>query len=278
MVVGIASYQDRSEAYPLDRATLRKIVLRSFLVRAGRNGETGESIGWAWAMAPGLKKIHTNEEDLALAMGHHLEYVDTGYFLAPLVMGALLAMEQQKFDPETLRSVRTGLAGFAKSVSRVVVGILLAALLLAVTQSSAAGGSMAAAAVYGGVLAAVSVILRFASMSAGYHLGTRIAEKTAKNPEALKKASVKAGAFMIGAASAVSACALSACLPADAVLTGPLSALFSGYAAVIPFGMTMLLWYLMERRNWSLAKCALLVLAVAALLAAAAVTGGYITV
>ena len=66
MVVGTGAYTNKNEAYPLDNRLLRKVALRSLLVRSGDNAETGESIGWCYAIKPALERIHDNPEDLAL--------------------------------------------------------------------------------------------------------------------------------------------------------------------------------------------------------------------
>ncbi len=264
VVVGIASYKDRSEAYPLDKKTLKSIALRSFLVKAGKNGETGESVGWAWAMAPGLKKIHTDEEDYALALGHHLEYVDTGYMLAPFAMGILLAMEQQKPDLETLRSVKTMAAGLCRSLSHILMCIALPWIMM--IAAKAIGGNTASVVLYAACMVLVSVILRFALLRIGYSQGTRIAEKTAKDAQALKNTAVYAGAFMIGAVIAVIGAHATSLLPSVISAVGNGSAA-SGMTAFIPLGMTMLLLHLLERKNWSLGKCALLIVAVSAVIA-----------
>ena len=118
MVVGTGAYQDRNEAYPLDKKTLRTIALRSLFSGSSFNGETAHSIGWLWAIEPGLRKIHTNETDLALSMGHNLEYVNGGGFFSSLAMGITLALEQQKADLETIRSVRTAAAAAARAPRR----------------------------------------------------------------------------------------------------------------------------------------------------------------
>ena len=118
-----------------------------------------------------------------------------------------------------------------------------------------------------------AVWLRFASLRIGYSRGTRIAEKTAKNMSALKKASVAGGAFMLGAVSAVSMnCMSGASLMITSGTAGFLN--LTPVRAFIGLGMTMLLLYLLERKNWSLGKCAVLVLAAAALIACFVILAG----
>ena len=125
MVVGITQYTNKNEAFPLDKKTLNQVALRSFMVSASKNSETGEAYGWCHALAPALKKIHENEEDLALSMGHNLEYVETGSFFSTLAMGVVLSLEAQKCDLETIRSVRTTMNVLCNRLSHALFNLMI---------------------------------------------------------------------------------------------------------------------------------------------------------
>ena len=60
------TYIDTTPAAALDKATINKMVWRSCQLQAAFNYERMQSAGWLWAILPGLQKIHTNKEDLAL--------------------------------------------------------------------------------------------------------------------------------------------------------------------------------------------------------------------
>ena len=68
MVVGITQYTNKNEAFPLDKKTLNQVALRSFMVSASKNSETGEAYGWCHALAPALKKILHYPWDITLNM------------------------------------------------------------------------------------------------------------------------------------------------------------------------------------------------------------------
>ena len=204
MVVGTGVYKDTNEAYPLDKKILGKVALRSLFAGASTNGETAESIGWAWALAPALKKIHTDEEDLALSMGHHLEYVNAASPLTTFTMGVVLSLEVQKADPETIRSVRTALASAVDGLGNSLFRFILVPLLAMICIALSANGNVTGAVLMAVCSAVITIALRMYLINFGYAKGVRAAESFMKNADALKHASSVAGVFMLGAMTVIS--------------------------------------------------------------------------
>lgn len=273
MVVGLGTYQNQQEAFPLDKKTLNKIALRSLFMSSSRNAETGESIGWCWAIAPGLKKIHENEEDLALSMGHHLEFASTGSFFSTLSMGIVLSLEQQKCDLETIRSVRTAANALCESLSASVVRILLLGFLAIACASLSAEGSMIGVALYAVIGILFTLILRFSLIRIGYAQGTKIIEKMNRNKEALKHASQILGAFTIGALIVLSTKYVVPGISYDASetlgisLSVDMSDIFINILpGLLGIAVTYLSYVLLTKKNWSIAKCILLIIALALIL------------
>lgn len=265
MVVGRGAYKDRTEAFPLDRKTLRKIGLRSLIMNAGFNGETHGSLGWAWALEPGLKKIHTNEEDLALSLGHNLEFVDAGFYLSTFAMGVTLALEAQKADLDTLRSVKTSAALCAKGVG----DALFKGLIIPFTASGcvilAAEGNAIGALIFVCITAILSLLLRFGMLRYGYSQSTRALEKLAKNRDTLTRSARIAGVFMIGAAVVWlgSAIPFSITMTTTSSVTLGLTAAFNNVIPGCVLVITTLLVYrLLTKKNWSLVKCFILILVI----------------
>lgn len=203
VVVGTGVYKDTAEAYPLDKKILRSVALRSLLGSGSMNSETGESFGWAWAMMPALKKIHTDEEDLALCLGHHLERVNAASPLTTLTMGVVLALEQQKADPETIRSVRTAMSAAADGLGLSLFRYLLIPVLaLACVQMASAGNTLSAVLMIV-IPALIALVLRFVLINIGYGKGVRAAESLIRHKDALNHASRIAGLFMLGALAVI---------------------------------------------------------------------------
>ena len=265
MVVGLGKYKDTNEAYPLDKKMLRRIALRSFLSGVSTNAETAESIGWTWAIAPALKKIHTNEEDLALSMGHNLEYVNTGGYLSTFAMGITLAMEQQKADLETIRAVRTASGAVCESIGKSLFRFVLIPITAACTINTVTNGNPAGALIYFLVLTVLMCAMRFALIDYGYAKGIRAAEKLIRHQEALKHASQILGLITCGAlivsfsAQIFSGAAVFVNELSGLSLSSSVGGIFHG---VVGTAVTLYVYKQLTDKNRSLTFCILMILIV----------------
>ena len=257
MVVGTTPYQDKKEAYPLDKKTLRSIALRSFIMQAGRNSETDSSLGWTWAIAPGLKKIHTNPEDYATSLGQNLEYNDAGTLFPTFVMGVSLALEAQKADPAIIRSVRTSAALAAKSLENALFTMLLLPGLLSLLGSFLQG-TLTMVVIYVVIAILLCVVLRFALISYGYAKGSAAVEKLMSKEDDLKHAARLAGIFMIGA-FVVCTSTLPTGMDTSFIAGAYLDRAFPGLIGILS---VLVIYHLLVKKNWSLFRCALLLMVV----------------
>lgn len=265
MVVGTGKYENQNEAYPLDKKTLHKVALRSLLVQCGNNAETADANGWCWAISPALKKIHENEADLALSMGHNLEYVKTGGFFAPLAMGIVLSLEAQKADLEVIRSTRTTVNMICNSLSHAVMELFVLSTLAICCLSAVNNGSIAAVGVFACIAMCVSIASRFVLIRVGYNQGTKMMEKMIRQKDALNHACKVGGIFAIGALIVLSTKYASLSNLMMNFTTTSSSMNYLSYAVnVIPglFGVatTALLYHLLVKKNWSIFKCVGLVI------------------
>ncbi|MBR2812760.1 MAG: PTS system mannose/fructose/sorbose family transporter subunit IID [Solobacterium sp.] len=271
MVVGTGAYTNKNEAYPLDNRLLRKVALRSLLVRSGDNAETGESIGWCYAIKPALERIHDNHEDLALALGHNLEYVRTGGIFSTLAMGVVLSLEQEKADLETIRSVRTAAAAVCSGLSKVLYSAMLVPLLAAI-MISLSGGGIGILCLYGALLVFVQVLLRLWLIRFGYARGVRAVEIVSRNQDRLKRAARIAGVFTIGALIVLQTRSMpdGAMLNKGTIPFDGLMQLLPGLAALL---VTWLCYHLLTKKNWSIGRCVFLLIMLSMLAAVLGIDG-----
>lgn len=260
MVVGITQYTNKNEAFPLDKKTLNQVALRSFMVSASKNSETGEAYGWCHALAPALKKIHENEEDLALAMGHNLEYVETGSFFSTLAMGVVLSLEAQKCDLETIRSVRTTMNVLCNSLSHALFNLMILSTIAIACIPSANNGNVAGVAVFALAAMILTVVLRFVLIKIGYVQGTKIMEKLMKKKEDLTQASKIMGGFTVGglivlATKHVSASNMFVSAVQSSSLSSVASSVLNAVPACIGLVCTYVFYYLLTKKNYSITKC-----------------------
>lgn len=260
MVVGITQYTNKNEAFPLDKKTLNQVALRSFMVSASKNSETGEAYGWCHALAPALKKIHENEEDLALSMGHNLEYVETGSFFSTLAMGVVLSLEAQKCDLETIRSVRTTMNVLCNSLSHALFNLMILSTIAIACIPGANNGNVASVVVFALAAMILTVVLRFVLIKVGYAQGTKIMEKLMKKKEDLAQASKIMGGFTVGGLIVLATKHIGTSNTlVSAVQSSSLSSVASSVLNAVPacFGLvcTYVFYYLLTKKSYSIAKC-----------------------
>lgn len=260
MVVGITQYTNKNEAFPLDKKTLNQVALRSFMVSASKNSETGEAYGWCHALAPALKKIHENEEDLALSMGHNLEYVETGSFFSTLAMGVVLSLEAQKCDLETIRSVRTTMNVLCNSLSHALFNLMILSTIAIACIPGANNGNVASAVVFALAAMILTVVLRFVLIKVGYAQGTKIMEKLMKKKEDLAQASKIMGGFTVGGLIVLATKHIGTSNTlVSAVQSSSLSSVASNILNAVPacIGLvcTYVFYYLLTKKNYSITKC-----------------------
>lgn len=260
MVVGITQYTNKNEAFPLDKKTLNQVALRSFMVSASKNSETGEAYGWCHALAPALKKIHENEEDLALSMGHNLEYVETGSFFSTLAMGVVLSLEAQKCDLETIRSVRTTMNVLCNSLSHALFNLMILSTIAIACIPGANNGNVASVVVFALAAMILTVVLRFVLIKVGYAQGTKIMEKLMKKKEDLAQASKIMGGFTVGGLIVLATKHIGTSNTlVSAVQSSSLSSVASNILNAVPacIGLvcTYIFYYLLTKKNYSITKC-----------------------
>lgn len=277
MVVGTGKYTNTNEAFPLDRKTLNQIFLRSFFADASHNGETGSSAGWCWALMPGLKQIHKNEEDLALSMGHELEYVSAASPVSTFAMGVTLALEQQKSDLETIRSVRTAASAAADAFGRALFSYAVIPLTAAGCCALCSGGNMLGVVLYFAVLAVLSCALRYGMLYLGYSRGVRAAETLCRHSEALKHAARLAGIFMLGAMTFLFVRGLEPGMYArvEYQTVSLAEGLKNVLPGILPLACIGIVWRMLTKKNRSLLQCVLLLLVIGLLGALLGLFGGF---
>lgn len=165
----------------LDRFTLFAIALRANLLQATWNFERQQGIGWAFALAPALKRLYPAREERLDRLAEHTAYFNTQPTLASIALGAAAKLEEQRAQGLTADA-----AGMARLKS--VLGSTLAALgdrffwftlrpfaasigvLLALAYKQPGWGAVVLWAVY----AIPHLVLRFAGVAWGYHAGPAI--------------------------------------------------------------------------------------------------------
>lgn len=192
-------YQDLTPAPQLDNKTLNKMVWMSCFLQASFNYERMQAAGWLWAMLPGLKKIHTNKEDLKASMAHNLDFLNTHPFLVTFVMGIVLSMEQNKTDIQTIRSVRISAAAPLGGIGDALFWLSLVPILAGLTANLAMDGNILGAILFLIGFNAVQFLIRWWLMHWSYGMGTKAITMLTSNAKEFTRAASILGVFIVGA-------------------------------------------------------------------------------
>src|SRR5699024_1262300 len=85
-------------------------------VQSNWNYERMHNVGFAYQMAPVIRKLYKNKDDRAAALKRHLEFVNTHPYLYGPINGVVLAMEEEKgngtdIPDQTIQGVKIGMMG-----------------------------------------------------------------------------------------------------------------------------------------------------------------------
>ena len=258
-----SNYKNQTSAPTLDKKTLHKMVWRSCNLQGSFNYERMQAAGWLYAILPGLEKIHTDEDDLALSMKHNLDFFNTHPFLVTFVMGIVLSMEQQKTDVNTIRSVRVATMGPLAGIGDAIFWFTLVPITAGICANMAINGSILGPILFLLIFNVVQFGLRFFLMNWSYKLGTKAIALLTANAKEFTRAASLLGVFIVGALTSnygnttISLTIQNGESPivVQDILDGVLP-------KMIPLALTLFLYFLMKKKDWSPVRCIVLLLVV----------------
>ena len=196
-------YKDQTPAEQLDQKTLNKMVWRSLFLQASFNYERMQAGGWLFSILPGLKKIHTNKDDLAASMSHNLEFFNTHPFLVTFVMGIVLSLEQNKADIPTIRAVRVSAMGPLGGIGDALFWFTLVPITAGITSNMAIDGNAAAPFIFLLIFNVAQFAIRYFLMNWSYKLGTDAIGLLTQNAKEFTRAASILGIFIVGSLTCV---------------------------------------------------------------------------
>ena len=256
-------YKDLTPAKQLDKKTLNQMVWRSLFLQASFNYERMQAAGWLYGILPGLKKIHTNKEDLSKSMQHNLEFFNTHPFLVTFVMGIILSLEQQKADTNTIRAVRVAAMGPLGGIGDAIFWFTLVPITAGITANKAINGSLAGPILFLLIFNAVQFAIRYWLMHWSYSLGSKAIDILTKNAKEFTRAASMLGVFIVGAlTSNYGATKLGIVIPNGEAPIDIQNILDGVLPQMIPLALTLLLFFLLKKKGWKPVTCILLLLVI----------------
>ncbi|GAB6064178.1 PTS system mannose/fructose/sorbose family transporter subunit IID [Deferrisoma palaeochoriense] len=159
---------------------LLRCGLRTLALQAAWSFGSFQSVGFAWAVEPALRRIHGQGKAYREALARHLEFFNTHPFLAVAVVGAVVRLEEDGAPADDIRRFKNAVMGPCGALgdSFFWAGLKPALLAGAVVLAWAGfgWGPWAFVAVFGGL----GLAFRAAWLLRGYRRGPAVAQDLAR--------------------------------------------------------------------------------------------------
>jgi len=95
----------------LRRSDVLRVFARGLVLQASWSFRGMQSLGFAYAMDPALRRLYGQGEEYRSAVRRHLEFFNTHPFLAAAVLGAATRLEADGQGEDAIRRLKTALMG-----------------------------------------------------------------------------------------------------------------------------------------------------------------------
>ncbi|MBE0618034.1 MAG: PTS system mannose/fructose/sorbose family transporter subunit IID, partial [Proteobacteria bacterium] len=151
---------------------------RSLCLQASWSFQGMQSLGFAYAMGPALRRLYGAEDAYRLAVQRHLEFFNTHPFLAAAVLGAAVRLEADggEGSAQAVRKLKSGLMGPCGAVGDSLYWGSLKPLLVVAALHLAYRGVWWAPVAFLTVFTACNLTGRACGFFQGYRRGLGVAE------------------------------------------------------------------------------------------------------
>jgi mannose PTS system EIID component len=161
---------------PLRRADLVRVFCRSLSLQASWNFRGMQSLGFAYAMEPVLRRLYGAGEAYRRGVCRHLEFFNTHPFLAAAVLGGAVRLEAEGGEAAEagVRRLKNGLMGPYGAVGDSLYWGAVKPLLVIAALHLAYRGVLWAPAAFVGAFAACNLAGRWYAFAQGYRRGAGV--------------------------------------------------------------------------------------------------------
>ena len=155
---------------------------RLTFVQASWNYERMHNVGWAYVLAPAIKKLYTSKEDRTAALQRHLEFINSHPYVEAPILGVTLAMEEEKangtvIEDQAIQGVKVGMMGPLAGVGDPIFWGTLRPVIGAFAASLALTGSALGPLLFFLIWNVIRVVFVWFTQELGYRSGSEIAQE-----------------------------------------------------------------------------------------------------
>lgn len=183
----------------IEKKDMKKVFWRQFGLQVGWNYEKMMGMGYCFTMLPIIEKFYKTEEERKEALDLHLQFFNTNPTMAPYIMGANIAIEQESglSDKDAINSFKVGLMGPFAGIGDTIFVAIYRAIVFSISAYLALEGN-----ILGAILPIITALLmwgvRYKFLWAGYNQGQKVISGFANQLQKLNEAATILGLTVIG--------------------------------------------------------------------------------
>ncbi|MGL4525091.1 MAG: PTS system mannose/fructose/sorbose family transporter subunit IID [Spirochaetia bacterium] len=124
------------------RKELRQIAWRSFFLQLSFNFSRMQGLGFLYIVIPALRKIYKDDkEGFCQAMMRHTDFINTHPMVSAPITAMVIAMEEKKEDPETIRAFKVSTMGPVAGIGDAMYNFMYDPVMRGIVASLAYSGA-----------------------------------------------------------------------------------------------------------------------------------------
>ncbi|AXX65642.1 PTS system mannose/fructose/sorbose family transporter subunit IID [Bombilactobacillus bombi] len=261
---------DSQGRYIVTKKDLRKANYRWLMSVCTFNYQTQQGGSVAYALSPILRKIYKNDDDYTKALNNHFQYYNTQPWLAGIILGACVAMEEKQglAAKDAVQDFKVGTMGPLAGIGDSLLMTMIPTIMGSIAAYMALKGNMFGILLW---MALIFVIffLRMRAFEFGHKQGVKIITEYGDKINYLTEAASVLGLTVVGALIA-----------SVITVTTPVKFKFGAVAmkiqpmldkilpAMIPVAITWFSYYLLTKKKISMTWLILLIIVFAMFMSA----------
>lgn len=265
--------EGKPSGYKVTKKDLHNANWRWLMSVCTFNYQAQQGASVAYALSPVLRKIYTNDEDYKQALNNHFRYYNTQPWLAAIILGACVAMEERDglAAADAVQDLKIGTMGPLAGVGDSLLMTMIPTIMGSIAAYMAIEGNPVGAGIWFALILAIFWV-RMHALEFGYKQGVKLVTDFSEKLPNLTAAASVLGLTVVG------------CLIASVIgVTCPISFSFGDVAmeiqplldkilpAMIPAAITGSAYYLLTKKNASMTALILVVIVLAMVASAAGI-------
>jgi len=240
------------------------------LFQESLNFERMEALGYAFVMAPVIRRLYHTKEERAMALKRHLEFFNTQVTVCSVVFGLTAAMEEQGGNEadRAIAGMKAGLMGPLAGIGDSLIWSTWQPICLSLGAALALNGNFLGPILAWVLFNIVQVSAKYYGVMAGYHQGIALLSRLKGQFEVVTTLASIVGLMVIGSlVPSLVGVTTPAVVKVGDLTIGIQQILDSIMPNILPLGFTLFAFWLI-RRKWSPLNIVLLLIAISLVLTA----------